>query len=122
MKPAFVMAIIALSFACGLPACSLPKTDAQTPATSASMESSCINPSRIRSQKILNDQEIQFTLSDSEIWINHLPRTCPGLKSQQGFTWEVLGMQVCSNQQTIYVNEVGTPCQLGAFTRVPKTP
>jgi hypothetical protein len=88
-------------------------------AASASIADSCINPTRIKEQKILSDREIQFTMNDGEVWLNTLPRACPSLKFQGGFTWDVRGMQVCSNQQTIYVREDGTPCQLGAFTRVP---
>ena len=49
-----------------------------------------------------------------------LPRACVGLKFQQGFTWEVRGSLVCSNEQTIYVKDDGTPCQLGEFSKVPK--
>jgi len=79
---------------------------------------SCINPTRIKEQKILSDQEIQFTLNNGEVWLNRLPRACPSLKFQGGFTWQVRGTQVCSNQETIYVKDDGTPCQLGVFTRV----
>ena len=100
-----------------LAACSTP-TDAAG-ATADRIVDSCINPTRIKEQKILNDREIQFTLNDGEVWLNTLPRACPSLKFQGGFTWEVSGTQVCSNEQTIYVSEDGTPCQLGAFTRVP---
>jgi hypothetical protein len=83
-----------------------------------SQQDSCINPTRIQQQKILSDQEIQFTLTGGEVWLNRLPRACPGLKSQGGFNWEVRGTTVCSNEQTIYVLEDRTPCQLGVFTRV----
>jgi hypothetical protein len=51
--------------------------------------------------------------------MNRLPRTCFSLKRQGGFTWAVTGTLVCSNEQTIYVREDGTPCQLGEFTRLP---
>ena len=109
--------LAAIALAGGLASCSTP-TDAGG-AASASIANSCINPTRIKEQKILSDREIQFTLNDGEVWLNTLPRACPGLKFQGGFTWDVRGMQVCSNQQTIYVREDGTPCQLGAFARVP---
>lgn len=107
-------ALAALALAAALAACSTP-----TDAGSASIADSCINPTRIKEQKILSDREIQFTLNDGEVWLNTLPRDCPSLKFQGGFTWEVRGTQVCSNEQIIYVREDGTPCQLGAFTRVP---
>lgn len=79
----------------------------------------CINPTQIQKQTIVSDEEIRFELNNGETWVNKLPRACPSLKFQGGFTWEVRGTQVCSNQQTIYVREDGTPCQLGEFTLVP---
>lgn len=87
--------------------------------TQAAQSNACINPTRIQKQTIVSDQEIQFELNNGETWVNKLPRTCPNLKFQGGFTWEVRGTQVCSNQQTIYVREDGTPCQLGEFSLVP---
>lgn len=95
-------------------------TSADTaPAATAEANNACINPTQIREQKIVSDTEIQFTLNNREVWVNNLPRRCPGLNFQQGFTWDVRGTLVCSNQQTIYVKDDGTPCQLGAFTRLP---
>lgn len=104
--------VTAVTFIALLSGCSTPAEP------TASLQDSCINPTRIKEQKILSDQEIQFTLNDGEVWLNQLPRNCPGLKFQGGFSWEVHGMQVCSNQQTIYVKDYGTSCLLGAFTRV----
>jgi len=79
----------------------------------------CINPTRIQKQEIVSDQEIRFTLANGEVWVNTLPRKCSNLKFQGGFTWEIRGTQVCSNEQIIYVRDDGTPCQLGEFTRLP---
>ena len=86
---------------------------------SASIENSCINPTEITSQKIVSDQEIQFELRNGETWVNKLPRTCSGLKFAGGFSWEVRGTMVCSNQERITVKDTGIPCQLGEFSRVP---
>ncbi len=88
-------------------------------APAVSQVDSCINPARIAKQEIVSNEEIRFTLNNGEVWTNTLPRACPGLRMQGGFTWQVHGAQVCSNQQTIYVLNEGTPCQLGNFTRVP---
>ncbi len=109
------ISLAAIALASALAACSTQTEGA----TSASISDSCINPTHIKEQKILSDQEIQFTLDNGDVWLNRLPRTCPSLKFQGGFTWEVRGTLVCSNEQIIYVREDGTPCQLGAFTRVP---
>jgi hypothetical protein len=90
-----------------------------TETASTSQADSCINPTHIAKQEIVSNEEIRFTLNNGEVWVNTLPRTCPGLRSQGGFTWEVTGTQVCSNQQRITVLNEGTPCQLGTFMRQP---
>jgi hypothetical protein len=102
-----------------LSACTSDDPDAAR--SMASIQTSCINPTQITKQEILSDQEIRFELNNGEVWVNHLPRTCFSLKRQGGFTWAVTGTLVCSNEQTIYVREDGTPCQLGEFTRLPPT-
>lgn len=116
MTRAMASGLVCALLAGSLAACSTPATGSD--ATSASIADSCINPTRITRQEILSDQEIQFTLAGGEVWLNRLPRACPGLRFQGGFTWDVRGTLVCSNEQTIYVREDGTPCQLGVFTRV----
>lgn len=116
MKSLSVTCLAAITLAGGLAACSTPASGSD--ATSTSIADSCINPTRIEKQAILSDQEIQFTLNNGEVWLNRLPRACPSLKFQGGFTWDVRGTLVCSNEQTIYVREDGTPCQLGVFTRL----
>ncbi|RYG27548.1 MAG: hypothetical protein EON93_20335 [Burkholderiales bacterium] len=86
----------------------------------ASSTKACIRPAEIARQDIVSDEEIRFEMRNGDVWVNKLPRKCPSLKFQGGFTWDVRGMMVCSNEQTIYVKDDGTPCQLGAFTRLPK--
>jgi len=90
--------------------------------SSASIKNSCINPTEIRKQTIVSDQEIQFELNNGQVWVNRLPHACHGLKFQQGFSWEVRGTLVCSNQETIRVKDEGTPCMLGEFARLPSSP
>jgi hypothetical protein len=113
MKPTFLIAGAAMALA----SCTSPAASTETTAKQVSMQDSCINPARIREQKVVSDQEIQFTLAGKEVWTNHLPRSCPGLKFQGGFSWDV-GTLVCSNQ-TIFVLDRDTPCQLGAFAKLP---
>jgi len=114
--------VATIAFAGLLSACTSPDTSSAAgpaSATQASIENSCINPTEIKRQKVLSDQEIQFELRNGEVWINHLPRVCPGLKFQQGFSWEIRGTLACSNQEMIRVKEEGTPCMLGEFLRLP---
>jgi hypothetical protein len=104
-----------------LAACTSADTTAGAPAnaTRAGVEDSCINPTEITRQEIVSDQEIRFELRNGEVWVNRLPRVCPGLKFQQGFAWDVRGTLVCSNEQRITVKDEGTPCMLGEFARLP---
>jgi hypothetical protein len=105
--------IAAASF---ISACTSPDQAAGAP---ASIKNSCINPTEISKQTIVSDQEIRFELRNGEVWVNRLPRACSGLKFQQGFSWEVTGTLVCSNQQRITVKDEGTPCLLGEFAKLP---
>lgn len=91
----------------------------QPSAQQASVQA-CINPARIREHEVVSNDEVRFTLAGGEVWSNKLTRSCPGLKTQGGFTWDV-STSICGGLQTIYVNESGIPCQLGEFTRVATT-
>jgi FlaG/FlaF family flagellin (archaellin) len=110
---------IAIGLVAWLAACTSPAPSTVASATPARAMNTCIQTSLIKKQKILSDQDIRFEMSNGEVWMNHLDHRCPGLKSEQSFGWEVHGMSVCSNQQTIHLLEAGTSCQLGEFTRQP---
>jgi len=87
------------------------------PAQQADLGSACIEGARIRSHDVVSNEEIRFTLAGGEVLSNKLPRACPGLKAQGGFSWDISN-RVCPGLQTIFVLESGIPCQLGEFTRV----
>ncbi len=114
--PAGAATIVLVSF---LAACTSASTTPGATASTTSLQNSCINPTEITRQEIVSDQEIRFELRNGERWVNRLPRTCPGLKFQQGFSWDVRGTLVCSNQQMIRVKDDNTPCMLGEFARLP---
>ena len=115
MKMATRVGAATILLASILSACTSPAP----PASQASIENSCINPTEISKQTIVSDREIRFELRNGEVWVNTLPRACSGLKFAGGFSWDVRGTLVCSNQERIAVKDVGTPCQLGEFTRQP---
>ena len=56
-------------------------------------------------------------MSGGEVSVNRMNRACPGLTAQRVVGWTVTGQQVCSNKQTIIVNDSGAPCQLIVFSR-----
>lgn len=76
----------------------------------------CVYPRDIMSTKPLSDREILFTMRNGKVWKNTLHGNCPGLKFEDGFSWNVRGDTVCANLQTLYVLRRGTPCQLGEFS------
>jgi len=96
---------------------SCTSADTSTRASAGGIQGSCINPINIKTQKIVSDQEIQFEMKNGDTWTNKLANSCFGLKLEGGFSWEVQGTLVCSNQQRINVQNTGTPCLLGAFTK-----
>ena len=77
----------------------------------------CINPTRIQKQEILSDTAIRFEMDNGDVWVNTLKRECNGLKFEGGFSWDVRGTEVCSNQQIINVLNAGNTCMLGTFAK-----
>ena len=122
MKTGMQVGATAIALVGLLSACTSPAPATGAPVQSASIQDSCINPTDITKQTIVSDQEIRFELNNGEVWVNRLPRACPGLKFQQGFSWEVHGTLVCSSQESIRVKDEGTPCMLGEFARLPSAP
>lgn len=112
----------AAAFLAALPACTSQATGmAGGGATVASTGRVCLNTPQIRKQNVLSDQDIQFEMNNGDVWVNHLPRACSGLKSQGGFAWEVHNATVCSNQEIIHVLNDGPTCLIGEFTKQPPT-
>lgn len=113
-------ATVVVAMTAGLAACTSSEPAATGMQQADSSSRACIRPADIAKQDIVSDEEIRFEMRNGDKWVNKLPRKCPSLKFQDGFTWEVRGMMVCSNEQTIYVKDDATSCQLGAFTKLPK--
>ncbi|MEZ6028791.1 MAG: hypothetical protein R3C46_03475 [Hyphomonadaceae bacterium] len=90
--------------------------------TTSQANNTCINPTRIHRQEIVSDQEIRFEMDNGDVWVNKLKHDCNGLKFEGGFSWDVRGTQVCSNEQIITVLNAGNTCMLGAFTKAPADP
>jgi len=85
---------------------------------------SCISISSIRSTRIRDDYTIDFMVGANKVWRNTLPNRCPGLKSEDKFTYETSLSQLC-NTDIIYVLhdyggrlDRGAGCGLGKFVPV----
>lgn len=112
------LALAAAAGACTSSPAAGPSASNAPAASHAGVSGGCIDPRQIDKQDIVSDQEIRFKLRNGEVWTNKLPAACFGLKIEGGFSWEVRGALVCSNQEKITVNESGTPCLLGEFSRI----
>ncbi len=124
VRIAFTCAITPLALA----ACSQERPS-DRPAVSPAAEivgeaQSCIPITQIRSTRIRDDWTIDFEGPGDRVWRNTLPNRCPGLKSEDKFTYETSLSQLC-NTDIIYVLhdyggrlDRGAGCGLGTFVPV----
>lgn len=55
----------------------------------------CINIRRIRNTTIVDDKNILFYMSGSQVYHNILPRTCTGLSREGRFSYKTSASQLC---------------------------
>ncbi len=82
----------------------------------------CIRAYEINRTSIPNDGTILFYMNDHRIWKNTLTGRCVGLRlNTRGFTYSPTDPgtdEICSNLQTIRVNDTGQVCLMGEFTPI----
>ncbi|HHQ14282.1 MAG TPA: hypothetical protein ENK16_04595 [Chromatiales bacterium] len=85
---------------------------------------SCVSVARIRRTRIVDDSTILFYMNGGEIFVNHLPRRCPGLRINDAFGYET-SLSVLCNVEVIHVLRNiggdlvrGPTCGLGMFEPV----
>jgi hypothetical protein len=110
------MKIATLTAAACLAVCGVASAENAVPAAPAQKNEVCIRAPFVDHTTVLSDSEILFYMKDRKIWKNTLPRACPGLKFERGFSQVLRGDTICSNMHTIRVLNTGTPCNLGDFT------
>ena len=85
---------------------------------------SCIPLNQIRSTRIRDDWTIDFEGVGDRVWRNTLPNRCPGLKSDDAFTYETSLTQLCSTDIIYTLRQIGgrpergAGCGLGQFVPV----
>jgi hypothetical protein len=83
-------------------------------------KSVCIKSYEIDRTVVKDDRTILFYMINRKVWKNTLINRCTGLPlSTRGFTYSPTNPtthEICSNLQTIVVNDTGQVCLLGAFT------
>ncbi len=89
-------------------------------------KSVCIRSYDIDHTEIPDDSTIIFHMRGHKAWKNTLIDRCVGLRlNTRGFTYSPTDPgtdEICSNLQTIRVNDTGQVCLLGAFTPYPEKP
>jgi len=84
----------------------------------------CINVSRIRSTKVVDDSSILFYMRGKTVYHNILPRQCRGLSRENRFSYRVSGNSLCQLDliRILYDSgvgiEEGPACGLGYFHEV----
>jgi len=87
---------------------------------------SCIMPHNIRSTRIIDDQTIDFTMTNGTIYRNTLPYRCPSLAIEERFSYKLSTSQLCSVDIITVLHNFGgglsqgPSCGLGMFQKMEK--
>jgi hypothetical protein len=84
----------------------------------------CVNVSRIRSTRIVDDRNILFYMRGRTVYHNNLPRRCPGLRREGRFSYRTTTGNLCRLDliRVLYSSgigvEEGVACGLGYFHEI----
>lgn len=84
---------------------------------------SCVFTPRISRTDVIDGQTILFHMGRRDVYMNRLPRNCPGLARERAFTYTIRGSQLCSLDiirviETPAMRMLGAACGLGKFERL----
>ena len=124
MRPIRFIALAPLALA----ACS-PERPAERPPVAPAARvtgpaESCIPLNLARETRIRDDWTIDFIRDGKRAWRNTLPQRCPGLKSNDAFSYKTSLSQLCSNDIIRVLERMGGElregpgCGLGQFVPV----
>jgi hypothetical protein len=134
-----VAALPALALAALLTGCATPPpvrtaaVPAPVPSSSpvpvaVTRDQTCIQLSRIREAKVIDDRTIDFVLNGGQVLRNTLPNACPSLGVEKAFTYATSISQLCAVDTITVINQsggirTGASCGLGKFAPyAPSTP
>ncbi len=88
----------------------------------------CISITRIRGNRIIDNDTIDFKMANGDIYRNTLPRTCHGLKSIGRFSYRTEGPRLCSSEIITVLQQTGgfnltrrNSCGISHFQKITKT-
>jgi hypothetical protein len=88
----------------------------------------CVSLHSIRETRIVNDRTIDFHMNGRKVFRNTLPHSCPGLVSEDRFSYRTSQNQLCSVDIVRVLHnyggglQEGAGCGLGKFQPVEKVP
>ncbi len=126
MKPPLLLCALA---ALPLAACAAEERPADRPAVAPAARvigaaETCIPLSGLRETRIRDDWTIDFVGNGNRVWRNTLNARCPGLRANDGITYETSLTQLCSTDIVYVLDRIGgTPrrgaaCSIGQFVPV----
>ena len=86
----------------------------------------CVDLNRIDRTDIIDDSFIVFYMRNKKIYLNVLPRSCPGLKSADTFMYRLSIFRLCDLDVITVLNRMGggfypgPTCGLGLFYPIDK--
>lgn len=81
----------------------------------------CISLSRIQSSDVIDKQHILFRLAGNDMYVNTLPRACPGLMRDKAYMYRTSQSQLCNLDMITVLDQAsfgltaGATCGLGTF-------
>jgi hypothetical protein len=81
----------------------------------------CLSLARLRETDILDDQTVLFYMRGQDVYVNRLPRRCPGLKSAGAFSYRTSLTELCNTDVITVIRTFGSTlspgpsCGLGLF-------
>jgi hypothetical protein len=73
----------------------------------------CLRLTEFNETRVRDDWTIDF-IRGSKVWRNTLPHRCPGLRSDDAFSYKTSQSQLCSIDTIRVLNRTGGDLQLGA--------
>ncbi|QMW24115.1 hypothetical protein [Sandaracinobacteroides saxicola] len=127
-NPLLLLAPLALA-ACATPQpkVAAPASATPVPAVATATPVDCVDLARIREARVVDDQTIDFILSDGRTLRNTLPYRCSGLGFEKAFSYATSLSRLCKVDIITVIRQGGGPstgasCGLGMFVPQPDKP
>ena len=102
----------------------LPAQAEEAPADGAqATRERCISMSRISDAEVIDDQTIAFRMKGRDVYLNELPRRCPGMYAHRTIGYRTHAGQLCNLDNVTVIDNFGgisrgPSCGLGHFSLI----